>query len=106
MLCAQLERKAIDYATKFVNTAYLYETEDFVTGTLLEVPETVLAQAGMSEITVNGTASSVSDLKANLQQFADVAGLYHITIAARDGNPEIDTTTNGDSHSFTIRVYG
>lgn len=55
LLCAQLERKAIDYVTKFVNTAYLYETEDFVTGTLLEVPETVLAQAGMSEITVDGT---------------------------------------------------
>lgn len=73
LLIGQLESMAIDYVTKYVNTAYLYEEEDFVTGTLLEVPEEVFIQSGTAEITTDGTASAVSDLQANLQQFADVA---------------------------------
>lgn len=34
-----------------------------------------------------------------------VPGLYTITFAARDANPDIESTSNGTSHTFTIRVY-
>ena len=83
LLVAQLESQAIDYVTKYVNTAYLYETEDFVSGTLLDVPETVLTQSETAELTVNGTATAVTDLQANLQQFADVAEYYRYIRSAQ-----------------------
>lgn len=76
LLTGRLERMAEDYVTKYVNTAYLYETEDFTTNTLLAVSDEDLSRAGITQLTTDGTAASTADLKANLQQFADVAGYY------------------------------
>lgn len=110
LLVAQLESQAIDYVTKYVNTAYLYETEDFVSGTLLDVPETVLTQSETAELTVSGTATAVTDLQANLQQFADVAEYYRYIRSAQGYELEdfeinisdVATAINGSSAEVSL----
>lgn len=74
----QLASAAIAYVRKYVNTAYLYKAEDFITCTLLDA--SIPTQP--SSLTVNGVISTTTDLRADLQQFMDVANYFKVTRSA------------------------
>lgn len=79
LISARLEAMAEEYVTKYIHTAYLYEDEDFVTGTLLELSEETLAETGVTTLNIDGTDTAVEDLTANLSHFEDVAEYYCYT---------------------------
>lgn len=75
-----LEEQAVDYVSKYVNTAYLYETEDFATGTVLKASD----HLSVAEISENGTSLATSDMKGNLLQFSEVAEYLKYVRSAED----------------------
>ena len=85
LISARLEAMAEEYVTKYIHTAYLYEEEDFVTGTLLEMSEETLAKTGLTTLKVNETEEKIADLLANLQQFADVAEYFKYVCSEQEG---------------------
>lgn len=85
LISARLEEMAEEYVTKYIRTAYLYEEEDFVTGTLLEMSEETLEKAELTTLKVNGTEEKIADLQANLQQFADVAEYFKYVCSEQEG---------------------
>ena len=101
--------------TKYINTAYLYQTEDFETGTLLEVADE-LNIGPDDEITTTASTKSVSDLQATLQQFANVANYYkyirsaqNISICDFEIHTTIESTsinnTQAEVHIYTLISY-
>lgn len=111
LLTGQLEEMAVDYVTKYVHTAYLYETEDFETNTLLAVSDEALASAGITQLTTaEATPATTTDLKANLQQFADVAEYYRHIWSAKGyvredltiSISELSAQISGDSASVDL----
>lgn len=104
-----LTRLATTYVTKYVNTAFLYETEDLTENTILSLPEGALpAQLPLSTGTHSG-----SDLAANLSHFADLAEYFRYTrseqdIQRRNFNLDIsniEVTVDGDTAAVDLFTH-
>ncbi len=75
LVLEELERKATDFITKYINTAYLYSTEEFAEDTLLEHQDEI----AVTSIQVDGENHTVANLVSNLQHFEEVANYYKTT---------------------------
>ncbi len=106
---ALLEEKAIRFLSEYYAVSNLYETGDFITGTLLAY------KADDFRIPVDGTLYAAAELKANLRQFANVATFYKFTRShgMRHGIREFElsfaplgVSVDGDSAEVELYALG
>lgn len=81
-----LADRAVEYVTRYVENAYLYEEHDLSAGTIRSVaayPDHATVN-GQERLTLHGETFSVAELCRNVRGFEDMATYYRYTRSAQD----------------------
>ncbi len=81
-----LADRAVEYVTRYVENAYLYEEHDLSAGTIRSVAAYTdhAAISGQERLSLNGETFSVAELCRNVRGFEDMATYYRYTRSAQN----------------------
>lgn len=81
-----LADRAVEYVTRYVENAYLYEEHDLAVGTIRSVAAYTdhAAISGQERLSLNGETFSVAELCKHVRGFEDMATYYRYTRSAQN----------------------
>ena len=82
-----LADRAVEYVTRYVENAYLYEDHDLAVGTIRSVAAYTdhAAISGQERLSLNGETFSVAELCKHVRGFEDMATYYRCTCTISPG---------------------